>query len=132
MNTTARKLSFIESTPKGKPCSSSSTFCIDNKYYYCCACSKTLINTCRINVPWWEILNIVYNDAMYTLCCAKLYILSTEVQGPSLTLEWNAAMAPSIATVVVRALAITSLFFHFLYNFTCNVSEALMLAMSVL
>ena len=27
---------------------------------------SVLINTCRINVPWWAILNIVYNDAMYT------------------------------------------------------------------
>ena len=26
-----------------------------------------LINTCRINVPWWAILNIVYNDVMYTV-----------------------------------------------------------------
>ena len=25
---------------------------------------SVLINTCRINVPWWAILNIVYNDAM--------------------------------------------------------------------
>ena len=28
---------------------------------------SVLINTCRINVPWWAILNIVYNDAMYTI-----------------------------------------------------------------
>ena len=28
---------------------------------------SVLINTYRINVPWWAILNIVYNDAMYTL-----------------------------------------------------------------
>ena len=28
---------------------------------------SVLINTCRINVPWWAILNIVYNDAMYTV-----------------------------------------------------------------
>ena len=27
---------------------------------------SVLINTCRINVPWWAILNIVYNDTMYT------------------------------------------------------------------
>ena len=26
-----------------------------------------LINTCIINVPWWAILNIVYNDTMYTV-----------------------------------------------------------------
>ena len=28
---------------------------------------SVLINTCRINVPWWTILNIVYNVAMYTV-----------------------------------------------------------------
>ena len=28
---------------------------------------SVLINTCIINVPWWAILNIVYNDAMYTV-----------------------------------------------------------------
>ena len=28
---------------------------------------SVLINTCRINVLWWAILNIVYNDAMYTV-----------------------------------------------------------------
>ena len=27
---------------------------------------SVLINTCSINVPWWAILNIVYNDSMYT------------------------------------------------------------------
>ena len=52
--------------------------------------------------------------------------------GPSLTSEWIAAMALSISTVLVRALAIASLFFRLLCNFTCNVSEALMLAMRVL
>ena len=41
-------------------------------------------------------------------------------------------MALSISTVLVRALAIASLFFHLLCNFTCNVSEALILAMRVL
>ena len=41
-------------------------------------------------------------------------------------------MALSISTVLVCALAIASLFFHLLCNFTCNVSEALMLAMCVL
>ena len=41
-------------------------------------------------------------------------------------------MALSISTVLVRALAIASLFFRLLCNFTCNVSEALMLAMRVL
>ena len=40
-------------------------------------------------------------------------------------------MAPSTGTVLVRALAIASLFFHFLCNFTCDVSEALMLAIRV-
>ena len=40
-------------------------------------------------------------------------ILSTEVQGPSLTSERNAAMAPSTGVVLVRLLAIASLFFRF-------------------
>ena len=76
---------------------------------------SVLINTCRIYVPWWAILNIVYNDAMYTvfIIMACKTILSTEVQGPSLTSEWNAAMAPSTGTVLIRALAIASLFFCF-------------------
>ena len=76
---------------------------------------SVLINTCRINVPWWAILNIVYNDAMYTefIIMSCKTILSTEVQGPSLTSEWNAAMAPSTGTVLVCAWAIASLFFRF-------------------
>ena len=76
---------------------------------------SVLINTCRINVPWWAILNIVYNDTMYTvfIIMSCKTILSTEVQGPSLTSEWNAAMAPSTGTVLVRALAIASLIFRF-------------------
>ena len=61
-------------------------------------------------MPWWAILNIVYNDAMYTIfiimSCKS--ILSNEVQGPSLTSEWNAAMAPT-GSVLVHALAIASL-----------------------
>ena len=41
-------------------------------------------------------------------------------------------MAPSTGTVLVRALAIAYLFFRFLCNFTCNVSEAFMLSKRVL
>ena len=50
---------------------------------------SVLINTCRINVPWWAILNIVYNDAMYTefIIMPCKTILSTEVQALSLTSE---------------------------------------------
>ena len=62
---------------------------------------------------------------------SKYYQKQTN-SSPSLTSEWNAAMALSISTVLVRALAIASLFFRLLCNFTCNVSEALMLAMRVL
>ena len=66
---------------------------------------SVLINTCRINVPWWATLNIVYNDAMYTvfIIMSCKTILSTEVQGPRLISEWNAAMAPSTGTVLACA-----------------------------
>ena len=76
-----------------------------------------LINTCKINVPCWAILNIVYNDAMYTKYIIMLCktILSTEMQSLRLTSEWNAAMAPSTGTVLARALAIASLILPFFY-----------------
>ena len=43
---------------------------------------SVLINTCRINVLWWPILNILYNDAMYTvfIIMSCKTILCTEVQ----------------------------------------------------
>ena len=95
---------------------------------------SALINTCRINVPWWAILNIMYDDTMYTvfIIMSCKTILITEVQGPSLISEWNAVMAHSTGTVLVRALAIASLFFRFLCKFTCDVSEPLMLTMRIL
>ena len=63
-------------------------------------------------MPWWAILTIVYNDAMYTvfIIMSCKTIQSTEVQGSSLTSERNVAMAPSTGTVLVRASAIYS--FH--------------------
>ena len=48
----------------------------------------------------------------------------------SIKISWQCGT--KIMTVLVRALAIASLFFRLLCNFTCNVSEALMLAMRVL
>ena len=108
--------------------------CIDNNnYYYCCACGKTSISINKYMQNNCALVGNSKYSAMYTvfiIMCKT--ILSTEVQGPSLTSEWNAAMAPSIGTVLVRVLAIASLFFRFLCNFTCNVSEAHMLAMRVL
>ena len=36
---------------------------------------SVLIKTCRKNVPWWAILNIVYNDTMHTIynCVVQNY-----------------------------------------------------------
>ena len=65
----ARKLSFIEPTPKVRALFQhfALIIIIIIIVVHVIKHQSVLINTCRINVPWWAILNIVYNDAMYTV-----------------------------------------------------------------
>ena len=66
-------------------------------------------------IPTYRVYRLYDTDAMFTvfIIMSCKIILDTEVQGPSLTSEWNAAMEPSTGTVLVRAWAIVSLFFRF-------------------
>ena len=67
MNTMAQKLSFTE--PTAGPCFGHFALIIKIIVIlvHVVKHQSVLINTCRINVTWWAILNIVYSEAMYTV-----------------------------------------------------------------